>query len=85
MTPFLIKNGVLHAESVSLESIAERFGNPCYVYSRAALEASLNEVRDELDGVDALICYAIKANSILAVLNVFARQGAGFTSSRAAS
>ncbi len=78
MTPFLIKDGVLHAESVSLESIAERFGTPCYVYSRAALEASLNEFRDELDGVDALICYAIKANSNLAVLNVFARQGAGF-------
>lgn len=78
MTPFLIKNGVLHAESASLESIAERFGTPCYVYSRAALEASLNEFRDELDGVDALICYAIKANSNLAVLNVFARQGAGF-------
>ena len=78
MNPFLIEDGVLHAESVSLESIAERFGTPCYVYSRAALEASLNEFRDELDGVDALICYAIKANSNLAVLNVFARQGAGF-------
>ena len=78
MNPFLIEDGVLHAESVSLESIAERFGTPCYVYSRAALEASLNEFRDELDGVDALICYAIKANSNLAVLNVFARQRAGF-------
>ena len=78
MNPFLIRDGVLYAESVSLESIAERFGTPCYVYSRAALEASLNEFRDELDGVDALICYAIKANSNLAVLNVFARQGAGF-------
>lgn len=78
MSPFSIKDGVLHAESVSLEAIAERFGTPCYVYSRAALEASLSEFRSELEGVDALICYAIKANSNLAVLNVFARQGAGF-------
>lgn len=78
MNPFSIKDGTLYAESVSLDVIAERFGTPSYVYSRAALEASLDEFRRELDGVDALICYAIKANSNLAVLNVFARQGAGF-------
>ena len=76
--PFTLTDGQLHAESVSLADIAARFGTPCYVYSRAALEAALDEFQDELEGVDALVCYAVKANSNLAVLNVFARRGAGF-------
>ncbi|WP_153111323.1 diaminopimelate decarboxylase [Propionivibrio limicola] len=75
---FAVKNGQLHVESVPATDIAERFGTPCYVYSRAALEASLDEFLNELTGVDALVCYAVKANSNLAVLNVFARRGAGF-------
>ncbi len=75
---FTLKNGQLHAESVTFSSIAEQFGTPCYVYSRAALEAALDEFQQELIGVDALVCYAVKANSNLAVLNVFARRGAGF-------
>ncbi len=79
MTAFFhLDKGHLHAESVPLGDIAERFGTPCYVYSRAALEASLDEFQNELGGVDALVCYAVKANSNLAVLNVFARRGAGF-------
>ncbi len=79
MTAFFhLDKGHLHAESVPLGDIAERFGTPCYVYSRAALEASLDEFQNELTGVDALVCYAVKANSNLAVLNVFARRGAGF-------
>ena len=78
MNAFVMKNGQLHAESVPLNAIAERFGTPCYVYSRAALEAALDEFLQELTGVDSLVCYAIKANSNLAVLNVFARKGAGF-------
>ncbi len=78
MTHFPHKNGTLHVEDVPLSDIAQRFGTPCYVYSRAALEAALDEFRQQLDGVDALVCYAVKANSNLAVLNVFARQGAGF-------
>lgn len=78
MNPFQLKNGQLHVESVSLSDIARRFGTPCYVYSRAALEASLDEFQRELVGLDALVCYAVKANSNLAVLNVFARRGAGF-------
>ena len=78
MNAFHLKNGVLHAESVPLTAVAERFGTPCYVYSRAALTNALLEFQQELSGLDALICYAMKANSNLAVLNVFARLGAGF-------
>jgi len=82
MTAFALKNGVLHAESVALPSIADQFGTPAYVYSRAALEGSLREFHDVLGshpaGKGALVCYAVKANSNLAILNVFARLGAGF-------
>ena len=78
MNSFSLKNGQLHAESVPLSAIAERFGTPCYVYSRAALEAAFDEFKRELDGIDSMICYAVKANSNLAILNVFARLGAGF-------
>jgi len=82
MNTFTLKNGVLHAEAVALPSLAEQFGTPAYVYSRAALEASLREFHDVLGahpaGADALVCYAVKANSNLAILNVFARLGAGF-------
>ena len=78
MNAFPIKNGQLYAESVPLAEIAERFGTPCYIYSRAALENSLDEFLHELAGIDSQVCYAMKANSNLAVLNVFARRGAGF-------
>ncbi|MEI7428915.1 MAG: diaminopimelate decarboxylase [Betaproteobacteria bacterium] len=78
MNTFALKNGQLHAEAVAFSDIAERFGTPCYVYSRAALEAALDEFHQELVGIDSLVCYAVKANSNLAVLNVFARRGAGF-------
>ena len=75
---FALQDGQLHAESVPLAEVARQFGTPCYVYSRAALEASLDEYLNELRGVDSLVCYAVKANSNLAVLDVFARRGAGF-------
>ena len=78
MTAFSLNNGQLYAESVALSGVAERFGTPCYLYSRAALEAAFDEFRQELDGIDSMICYAVKANSNIAVLNVFARLGAGF-------
>ncbi|MBK8524144.1 MAG: diaminopimelate decarboxylase [Betaproteobacteria bacterium] len=78
MNAFSLKNGLLHAENVPLASIAEQFGTPCYIYSRAALEAALDEFTEELKGVDALVCYAVKANSNLGILDVFARRGAGF-------
>jgi diaminopimelate decarboxylase len=68
----------LYAEQVPLAEIAERFGTPCYVYSRAALTDNLRQFTDALNGREHLICYAVKANSNLAILNAFARLGAGF-------
>jgi len=75
---FEYRNGELHAEDVPLTSIAARFGTPTYVYSRAALTWAWSEFTSELAGRDTLVCYAMKANSNLAVLNTFARLGAGF-------
>ena len=72
----------LHVEGVALSEIAVRFGTPCYVYSRAALTAAYAAYRDTLQvhglADRSLICYAVKANSNLAILNLFARLGAGF-------
>lgn len=72
----------LQVESVALDEIAARFGTPCYVYSRAALTAAFGAYRDALKARDlldrSLICYAIKANSNLAILKLFADLGAGF-------
>jgi len=76
--PFDYRDGGLCAEDLPLPSIAERFGTPCYVYSRAALTAAFNDYRAALAGRDAMICYAVKANPNLAILNLFARLGAGF-------
>lgn len=78
MTGFIHRNGALMAEGVALADIAGRFGTPCYVYSRAALTAAYEEYRAALAGRNALVCFAVKANSNLAVLNLFARLGAGF-------
>lgn len=75
---FHYQDGALHAEQVPLRKVAAQFGTPCYVYSRAALEDGFNQFKDALEGREHLICYAVKANSNLAVLNVFARLGAGF-------
>jgi diaminopimelate decarboxylase len=72
------RDGQLHVESVPLAAIAARFGTPCYVYSRAALETSFRAFTAALAGRDHLVCYALKANSNLAVLDVLARLGAGF-------
>ena len=78
MNAFSLQGGQMHCEAVPLSAIAERFGTPCYIYSRAALESALDEFQQPLAGVDALVCYAVKANSNLAVLKVFAQRGAGF-------
>ena len=72
------RNGVLHAEDVPLDDIARRFGTPCYVYSRAAIESAYGEFARALHGRDSLVCYSVKANSNLAVLALLARLGAGF-------
>lgn len=68
----------LHAEAVDCTAIAEQFGTPCYVYSRAAIESALTGYLDALDGCDHLLCYAVKANSNIAVLQLLAEAGAGF-------
>ncbi len=78
MSAFSRHDGVLYAEAVALPEIAARFETPCWVYSRAALESALAEFQQELAGNDALVCYAVKANSNLALLDLFARRGAGF-------
>lgn len=68
----------LTLESVALVDIATRFGTPTFVYSRAALTAAWQNWNAALVGRNALVCYAVKANSNLAILNLFARLGAGF-------
>ncbi|MBI4756933.1 MAG: diaminopimelate decarboxylase [Betaproteobacteria bacterium] len=75
---FPLRDGALHVEGIPLDDIARRFGTPCYVYSRATLEAALAAYQHALAGRDALVCYAVKANSNLAILQLFARRGAGF-------
>ncbi|WP_321799769.1 diaminopimelate decarboxylase [Caballeronia sp. J97] len=71
-------DGVLHAEGVSAVSLAEQFGTPLYVYSRDALTRAYHAYADACAGRKATVHVAVKANSNLAVLNVFARMGAGF-------
>lgn len=78
MDNFEYHNGRLHAEEVLLSRVADEFGTPTYVYSRDALERAYLDYAQALEGRDALVCYAVKANSNLAVLNVLARLGAGF-------
>jgi len=78
MDPFHYQDNQLFAEDVAVAAIAAAHGTPCYIYSRAALENRLQAYEDALAGHDHLTCFAVKANSNLAVLNVLAREGAGF-------
>lgn len=78
MDAFNNRGGELFAEGVALSAIAERFGTPTYVYSRAHIEAQYRTFADALEGMPHLVCFAVKANSNLGVLNVLARLGAGF-------
>lgn len=78
MSIFSYKNGSLHAEQVSLNALAEQYGTPLYVYSKAAFSAHFLEFQNALADWPHLVCYAVKANSNLAVLNVLAQLGAGF-------
>lgn len=78
MDYFSYSEGELCAESASLEMIADRYGTPCYVYSRATLERHWRAFDDALKGHHHLICYAVKANGNLGVLNLLARLGSGF-------
>ena len=78
MQAFTYQQGELHAEGVALSAIAQQFGTPTYVYSRAHIEAQYRSFTDGLQGVEHLVCFAVKANSNIAVLNILARLGAGF-------
>ncbi|MBI6918000.1 diaminopimelate decarboxylase [Pseudomonas monteilii] len=78
MNAFNYRDGELFAEGVALSAIAEQFGTPTYVYSRAHIEAQYRSYTDALQGAEHLVCFAVKANSNLGVLNVLARLGAGF-------
>ena len=78
MDYFTYRNGQLHAEDVPLAAIAEKYGTPCYVYSRATLERHWHAFDQAFAKRPHLVCFAVKANSSLAVLNVLARLGSGF-------
>ncbi len=78
MDHFDYRNGQLHAEEVPLEQIAREHGTPCYVYSRATLERHWRAFDDAFSDHPHLVCYAVKANSNLAVLDLLARLGSGF-------
>jgi diaminopimelate decarboxylase len=78
MNPFTRHDGVLHCESVALDAIAREFGTPCYVYSSAALTAAYRAYDDAFAAHPHQICYAVKANPNLSILNLFAKLGAGF-------
>jgi diaminopimelate decarboxylase len=78
MPHFSYQHGVLRAESTPLSKIAEEFGTPAYVYSKAALLENFGAYANACKGRDALVCYAMKANSNLAILDLLAREGAGF-------
>ena len=75
---FAYRHGALCAEQTPLYEIARRYGTPCYVYSRAAIESAYKEYASALKGRDALVCYSVKANSNLAILALLAKLGAGF-------
>jgi diaminopimelate decarboxylase len=75
---FHYRQDQLYVEDVPLDDIAQRFGTPCYVYSHRALEETYRQFAEALAGREHLVCYAVKANSNLAVLHLLAQLGAGF-------
>ncbi|MCX7187113.1 MAG: diaminopimelate decarboxylase [Methylophilales bacterium] len=78
MNSFTLNNNILHAENVGLNQIALEFGTPCYVYSKAALTLAFERFSAGFIGSDHLVCFAVKSNPSLAILNLFAKLGAGF-------
>ncbi len=78
MQPFQNKNGELHAENIPLSRIAAEVGTPTYVYSKEALTSAFKRFDAGFSGADHLICFAVKSNPSLAILNLFAQLGAGF-------
>jgi diaminopimelate decarboxylase len=78
VTAFDYRDGELAAEGVALAEIAAKHGTPCFVYSRAAIEGAFATFDRAFAGVPHLVCYAMKANSNLAIINLLARLGSGF-------
>jgi diaminopimelate decarboxylase len=78
MQPFQMKNGELHVENLPLSQIATEFGTPTYVYSKEALTSAFKLFDAGFEGTDHLVCFAVKSNPSLAILNLFAKLGAGF-------
>jgi diaminopimelate decarboxylase len=78
MSVFEVRNGTLHVEAVAASELAEKFGTPLYVYSARAIRDAFRGYTEALTGRKSLVCYAMKANSNLAVLDLLAREGAGF-------
>ena len=78
MDYFNYRGGQLYAEEVPVVELAEEFGTPCYIYSRATLERHWQAFDQALEGHPHLVCYAVKANSNLAILNLLARLDSGF-------
>ncbi len=78
MDYFNYKGDSLLAEAIPVADIAQKYGTPCFIYSRATLERHYGVYQEALEGCPHLICFAVKANSNLAVINVLARLGAGF-------
>lgn len=78
MNSFTLKNQALHVEDVSLSRIATEYGTPCYVYSKSALTEAYQSFSAGFKGMQHLVCFAVKANPNIAILNLFAQLGAGF-------
>lgn len=78
MNSFTQKNDTLHAENVALNQIASEFGTPCYVYSKSALTQAFERFSAGFVAANHLVCFAVKSNPSLAILNLFATLGAGF-------
>lgn len=78
MNSFTLKNNTLHVENVALTSIANEFNTPCYVYSKSALTQAFESFSAGFKDCNHLVCFAVKANPSLAILNLFAKLGAGF-------
>ncbi|MDA9926689.1 hypothetical protein N9D83_04810, partial [Amylibacter sp.] len=77
MDHFIYRNGILHAEDVAITEIAAAVGTPFYVYSQATLTRHFRVFDEALNGMNHLICYAMKANSNIAILKILGDLGAG--------
>ncbi len=77
MHHFTYKKGALHCEDVSIQDIADQVGTPFYLYSRATLKRHFQAFTSGFEGVDHLVCFAVKACSNIALLNIFSKMGGG--------